>query len=204
MLNALGQDYEGAKVSFKPWPSCRGTHAFVEAALSIAREQAIDAERITRIDVTVSPFFAVLCEPPEQKRRPKTAIDAKFSIPFTVAVALGLGDVTLRDFSQERLADPKLHALADKVHHTVEPSWTQAQSTRGVLSVSLADGRRLTREVVDPLGHPLNPMDENALRRKVEDCLAVAQQPTDAAAVRRLTERLEGIEQVPDVREIFA
>jgi 2-methylcitrate dehydratase PrpD len=203
MLNGLGQDYEGAKVSFKPWPSCRGTHAFVESALSILREDAIAADRIERIDVTVSPFFAVLCEPPEQKRRPKTAIDAKFSIPFTVAVALGQGDVTLSGFSGERLTDPKLHALADKVHHAVEPAWTLEQSTRGVLSLSLTDGRRLTREVIDPLGHPLNPMDEDALRRKVEHCLAVARNPKDAAAVRQLIERLEGLEQVTEMREVF-
>lgn len=203
MLNGLGQDYEGAKVSFKPWPSCRGTHAFVESALSIAREQAIAADRIERIDITVSPFFAVLCEPPEQKRRPKTAIDAKFSIPFTVAVALQQGDVTLSGFSGERLTDSRLHALADKVHHAVEPAWTLDQSTRGVLSLSLADGRRLTREVVDPLGHPLNPMDERAMRRKVEDCLAVARNPMDGAAVRQLIGRLEELEQVADMREVF-
>ena len=203
MVNGLGQDYEGAKVSFKPWPSCRGTHAFVESALSLAREDTIVADRIERIDVTVSPFFAVLCEPPEQKRRPKTAIDAKFSIPFTVAIALGQGDVTLQDFTTARLSDPRLHALADKVQHNVEPAWTQAQSTRGVLSLSLADGRRLTREVIDPLGHPLNPMDERALRRKVEDCLAVAREPMDAAAVRRLIGRHEELEQVTDMREVF-
>jgi 2-methylcitrate dehydratase PrpD len=204
VLSGLGQDYEGAKVSFKPWPSCRGTHAFVEAALSLARDGAIKSDEIARIDVRVSPFFAVLCEPPEQKRRPKTAIDAKFSIPFTVAAALRHGDVGLRDFSAERLADPQLHALADKVHHSVEPAWTFAQSTRGVLSLSLADGRSVTREVIDPLGHPLNPMDESAMRRKFEDCLAVARHPLDAAAVKQIAERLEGIDSVADVRALFA
>ena len=90
--------------------------------------------------MTVSPFFAVLCEPPEQKRRPKTAIDAKFCIPFTVAVALAHGDVGSAGFFAERLTDPKLHALADKVHHGVEPGWTFEQSTRGAL-VAVACGR---------------------------------------------------------------
>jgi 2-methylcitrate dehydratase PrpD len=203
LLGGLGQVYEGAKVSFKPWPSCRGTHAFVEAALALTREDALDAAEIRRIDVTVSPFFAVLCEPPEQKRRPRTAIDAKFSIPFTVAVALGQGDVTLRDFTPERLSDPKLHGLADKVHFTVEPAWTLEQSTRGVLSLSLADGRSVTREVLDPLGHPNNPMDERAMRRKVEDCLAAARHPMNASGMRQLIERLEGIEQIADMREVF-
>jgi 2-methylcitrate dehydratase PrpD len=203
MLHALGEAYEGAKVSFKPWPSCRGTHAFVEAALALVRENSIEPDRIQQVDVTVSPFFAVLCEPPAQKRRPKTAIDAKFSIPFTVAVALTQGDVTLRDFSGERLADPMLHALADKVHYSVEPAWTLEQSTRGVLTLALADGRSLSREVIDPLGHPLNPMDESAMRRKFADCLAVARQPMDAAVVRQLAERLENFDRLTDMRELF-
>lgn len=204
MLRGLGDDYEGAKVSFKPWPSCRGTHAFVEAALSLVRDGAVDPAAITRIDVRVSPFFAVLCESPDQKRRPKTAIDAKFSIPFTVAVALGRGDVALDGFSAARLADPKLHALADKVHHTVEPCWTFEQSTRGELSLSLADGRTLARAVIDPLGHPANPMDEHAMRRKFAGCLAAARHPMDAVAVRRVADRLDGIEQVADMREVFS
>jgi 2-methylcitrate dehydratase PrpD len=203
MLDDLGETYEGANVSFKPWPSCRGTHAFVEAALTLVKDHAVNPDRIARIDIKVSPFFAVLCEPPEQKRRPKTAIDAKFSVPFTLAVALGQGDVTLRDFSQERLADPKLHALADRVRHDIEPAWTQDQSTRGALTLVLSDGTTMTREVIDPLGHPRNPMDESAMRRKFADCLAVAPHPMDAAAVRRLAERLERIEGVADVREIF-
>lgn len=204
MLDSLGDVFEGANVSFKPWPSCRGTHAFVEAALSLVKDNAVDPDRIARIDITVSPFFAVLCEPPEQKRRPKTAIDAKFSIPFTVAVALAQGNVTLRDFSQERLTDPKLLALADKVRHTVEPAWTQDQSTRGALKLTLADGSSTIREVIDPLGHPRNPMDENAMRRKFVECLAVARHPVDAAAVRQIAERLEEIESVADMREMFA
>jgi 2-methylcitrate dehydratase PrpD len=203
MLEGLGSVYEGAGVSFKPWPSCRGTHAFVEAALSLMQANAIDAERIARIDIKVSPFFAVLCEPPEQKRRPATAIHAKFSVPYTLAVALARGDVTLSDFSQERLADPRMHALADKVHHAVEPSWTQDQSTRGELTLVLTDGTSMTREVIDPLGHPRNPMSEEAMRRKFADCLAVARRPMNATAAMQLAERLEGIEQVENMREVF-
>jgi len=204
MLHELGQKYEGAGVSFKPWPSCRGTHAFVDGALSITREGAFDADCVERIDVKVSPFFAVLCEPPEQKRRPKTAIDAKFSIPFTVALALARGELGLNDFSQKRLSDPKLHALADKVHHTVEPTWTFDQSTRGALMLSFADGHKAVREVREPLGHPTNPMDESATIRKFEDCLACARHPLEPAAARRLAERLDAIDQIADIREMFA
>lgn len=203
LLHELGAEFEGAKVSFKPWPSCRGTHAFVEAALSLLKDDTVQTDRIARIDVTVSSFFAVLCEPPEQKRRPATAIDAKFSIPFTVAVALAQGDVGLRDFSRERLGDPKLHALADKVHHRVEPAWPFEQSTRGALQLSLHDGRRLSREVIDPLGHPHHPMDEAASQRKFEDCLASARHPLDPVSAHRLLQRLDRLEEISDIRELL-
>ncbi len=203
LLHELGAEFEGAKVSFKPWPSCRGTHAFVEAALSLLKDDTVQTDRIARIDVTVSSFFAVLCEPPEQKRRPATAIDAKFSIPFTVAVALAQGDVGLRDFSRERLGDPKLHALADKVHHRVEPAWPFEQSTRGALQLSLHDGRRFSREVIDPLGYPHHPMDEAASQRKFEDCLASARHPLDPVSAHRLLQRLDRLEEISDIRELL-
>ncbi len=204
MLHGLGAEFEGANVSFKPWPSCRGTHAFVEAALSLRAESNLKAKDIERVDVTVSPFFAVLCEPAQQKRRPATAIDAKFSIPYTVAVALLQGDVGLQDFSKERLDDPEIHGLADLVHHKVEAAWPFEQSTRGRLSLSFAGGRVLGREVIDPLGHPLHPMDEGASRRKFENCLASAKQPRDASAIRQLAERIDRIEEIADMRALFA
>lgn len=204
LLQGLGSEFEGAKVSFKPWPSCRGTHAFVEAAIALLQENAVQPGQIERIDVTVSPFFALLCTPPEQKCRPKTAIDAKFSIPFTVAVALACGDVGLRDFSHDRLRDPALHALADRMEYSVEPAWQLDQSTRGALRLTLADGRILSREIIDPLGHPRHPMDEAASRRKFEDCLASARHPLDTARIRHLAAQLDGLEKIADVRELFA
>ena len=37
-LATLGSEYAGAEISFKPWPSCRATHAFVEGALRLRAE----------------------------------------------------------------------------------------------------------------------------------------------------------------------
>jgi 2-methylcitrate dehydratase PrpD len=203
MLRGLGFEYEGAKVSFKPWPSCRGTHAFIEAALSVMCEGSFDAAKLQRIDVKVSPFFSVLCEPPHQKRRPRTAIDAKFSIPFTVAVALTQGDVGLQDFLPSRLSDPKLHAVADMVQHVVEPAWTLEQSTRGSLTLSMVDGRSYSREITDPLGHPVNPIDDRSLQRKFENCLASVRHPLASAAKSQLIDRVSGIEQLVDMRQLL-
>ena len=203
MLRGIGAVFEGTKVSLKPWPSCRGTHAFVEAALSLSRDNAFSVDQIERIDVKISPFFSVLCEPLAQKRRPKTAIDAKFSVPFTVAVALVHGGVGLAYFTSDNLENPRLHALADRVFHEVEAAWSFEQSTRGALTFALADGRRLSREVREPLGHPLNPMGDDAMTRKFVECLACAQNPIEPNAARRLAARIGSIDQIADMRDVF-
>ncbi len=203
LLDGLGRVFEGAKVSFKPWPSCRGTHAHVEAAIALRRQHGISGDDIDSIEVTVSPFFAILCEPPAAKRRPKTAIDAKFSIPFTVAVALDAGTVRLEDFDAARLNDGGLHRLADRVTHIVEPSWTGPQATRGGLALRLKDGRRVESEITEPLGHPSNPMSEQASAQKFLDCLRYAKEPLAPDAVRSLVSRMADIENLADMRDLF-
>src|SRR5690606_36731567 len=44
ILDGLGQSFLGAEVSFKPWPACRGTHAYIEAGLAISRMSDFDPD----------------------------------------------------------------------------------------------------------------------------------------------------------------
>ena len=53
-------------------------------------------------------------EPLEMRRRPKTAIDAKFSIPFGVAGAVAERSVTVKDYLPASLSDPLVLSLADR------------------------------------------------------------------------------------------
>jgi 2-methylcitrate dehydratase PrpD len=45
----LGQVFEGAGVSFKPWPSCRFTNPYVDATLQIVKERNNLAKDIAEI-----------------------------------------------------------------------------------------------------------------------------------------------------------
>jgi 2-methylcitrate dehydratase PrpD len=203
MLADLGRVYEGARVSFKPWPSCRGTHAHIEAATGLLRDHKIDPPDIADVHVTVSGFFAHLCEPSADKPKPQTAIAAKFSAPFTVALALRNGTVTLADFEPARLRDHETRTLAGRVSHTIEKAWTGAAATRGAVAIRTAAGATLTHAIEFPLGHPRNPMSHQAIVAKFRDCLQHARAPINPAAVERLIDRLGNLEQLDDVRTIF-
>jgi 2-methylcitrate dehydratase PrpD len=93
--------------------------------------------------------------------------------------------------------------LADCTRHTIEESWTGSQSTRGTIALRLNDGRRFECDIAEPLGHPRNPMSEEASARKFLDCLQHARQPLDADAVRSLAARIRDIENLADMRGLF-
>ena len=129
LLGGLGQRYLGEEVSFKPWPSCRGTHAYIEAALQL-RQQVAPGE-IAAIEVGIGPVQQMLCFPADRKARPETAIEAKFSIPFTVAVALVHGEVGLDSFLPGALADQSILEMSALVRPMEVEGWGRAQAASG-------------------------------------------------------------------------
>jgi 2-methylcitrate dehydratase PrpD len=199
LTDGLGETFQGAEVSFKPWPSCRGTHAFIEAALALSQAHGLRPGDIAGADTVVSPFFRDLVEPPARKQRPETAIDAKFSIPFTVAAALRDGRVDLDSFTPEALRDPGVLELASRVAHRIEPAWPTAEATRGDLRLCLTDGREFVMSVRDPLGHPANPMSPEAMRAKLAECARHARvplRPGGAEAIAAAIDRLDTADSV--------
>jgi hypothetical protein len=52
----------------------------------------------------------------ELKRRPQLSIDGKYSIPFTTAVMMVRGNVTLRDYTHDGLAPGAAERVIELVH----------------------------------------------------------------------------------------
>jgi hypothetical protein len=71
----------------------------IEGSAQLVREHCLDLNDIAKVRLVGSRLNLMLAEPTAQKRRPATAIDAKFSLPFTVATAMHGGTVTLDDFT---------------------------------------------------------------------------------------------------------
>src|SRR5687767_8537180 len=123
IVGNLGERFPMMDVhGFKVWPACGYTRAPNTATLELRREHDIrpdDVESITVIGGTGA--TKLLSEPLELKRRPKLSIDGKYSIPFTTAVMMVKGNVTLRDYTDEGLSDPAVLAMADKVTYRLDP-----------------------------------------------------------------------------------
>jgi len=77
-------------------------------------------------------------------KAPHTGLEAKFSLRFTIALALaGIDTASLGTYSDARTADPRLVALRDKVEIAFMDGWS---TSRSQIEVTLADGSVLAAE----------------------------------------------------------
>jgi 2-methylcitrate dehydratase PrpD len=189
LLDGLGERFLGDQVSFKPWPACRGTHPYIEAALAL--RDGLDLNAVERVEAETGPIQEMLIRPQRTKAAPTRAIEAKFSIPYCVAAALIDGEVTLASFLPERIGDPATRALAGKVVEVSNPDWTRAHAASGSLTFILRDGTRREHRVMQAAGHPDRPIADSALITKFVDCMAYAASPlAPASATAKATEIL--------------
>lgn len=104
----------------KPWPSCRHSHPFVRAASALYVKCRPWLTLPTRVVVRVNLSAAKLCVPIEERRRPQTLQDAKYSIPFMVAFCLVHGEPSLANLSDATLTDADVLTMARLVE--IEPT----------------------------------------------------------------------------------
>jgi 2-methylcitrate dehydratase PrpD len=196
----LGQRFLGEAVSFKPWPSCRGTHPFIEAALALRAQHGIEPDAIERIECQGAALNLMLVEPFAQKRQPATAIDAKFSLPFCLGLAFVRGALSLDDFAAGALAEREVLAVAQRVVYRVDPELGANQATSGRLALVLRGGSSYERQFERALGHPDNPLSDAGLVAKFVHCAARAHRPLSAAQAQAAVVAISAIDQAPSAK----
>ena len=204
LLDGLGERFHIDRLSFKPWPACRGTHAFIELAQQLQGQAKFDWREVEAITLTTGIVQRMLIEPLARKQAPATAIDAKFSLPFTVALALVRGDVTLDDFDTASLRDPDVLSLAARVEAAERKDWGREKASAGAMMIALWDGRKLEAELPDALGSPDRPLSTERLVRKFVGCVGRAQRPVAPEDARTLAGRLLGMHAEADAGAVFA
>lgn len=204
LTDGLGNRFEGENVSFKPWPTCRGTHAYIEAALSIVSEHTIDIDDILDIRIVVSSFNRMLCEPLEVKLAPKAVIDAKFSLPFSIATALYYKNVGLDHFTPQRLKNKNVLRLAQKTRYDVDVNLGLREATQGFLEIKTKANKTFSKQVDKAYGHPENPISEDDLVKKFMDCAGKAVKKIPEKHLKKLVKYIMTLEAVEDIRDIMA
>ena len=205
MLASLGRDFLGAEIAYKPWPSCGLSHVYIDTTLAMMREHKLGPGDIAKITVHVGDFAEKLCLPIENRRQPQTTVDAKFSIPFCVAVTAVHGNVGIGSFIDKGLRDAKVLEFATRVDAVVDPkfNWTSALPS-GLMEIVTTDGRQLSKPTSGSLGDIDHPLSWDDILNKFRDCVAYSVNPPSAADTKGAISAIRSIEKVEDVETIMA
>jgi 2-methylcitrate dehydratase PrpD len=202
LLAGLGESFEITRAGIKPYPCCRYNHGLIDCALALRAKHEIRPETVKAVRLGVlSGGWLLVADPTEQKRNPTTTVDAQFSAPYAVAVALVRGQVRLGDYTAATIADPTVKAL---LQHT--ECYRDATLDAGfpedwpaVVEIETTDGRALTERIEFALGEPENPVSRDGLISKFMDLTSELLGGDCALA---LADRILNLEKEPDVRRV--
>lgn len=152
-FDGLGETYLFENVSHKFHACCHGTHAALEALISLRNEHWIRPAEIEEIEITVHPQYLDICN----ITNPETGLEAKFSYQMVAALAMHEHDTArMETFNDAVCQDANILALRDRVR--LKTTSLMAESAAGV-RVVLNGGTIVTR------GHDLITRQEYETRK---------------------------------------
>jgi 2-methylcitrate dehydratase PrpD len=187
-------------ISIKPHPSGSLTHPGMTLMLSLIREHDIRPEHIVQVKVGTNQNMpnALI------HHRPRTELQAKFSMEFCMAILLLRRKGGLNEFTDEVVNEPDVQAMIQKVDFGVHPEAEAAgyDKMTTILEVELTDGRRLGGRADFGKGSPANPMSYDEVADKFRECATYSGWPRSKA--ERVVAMVRDLENLRDVRELTA
>lgn len=184
------------QLTVKPYPCCGHTFAAVGAAIEL-HARGLRAEDVRAI--TVSTYRAAL--EVAGNPAPQTVAGARFSLGYTVAVALTDGRLDRASFTPERIADPARAALTERITLEATPAYDEVfPARRGAsLRVLLRSGEQVMQAVPDRPGSPQNPLSAEAVIAKLR---GLVEPVLGSRATARLRDQLLDLPSVASVAEL--
>ena len=203
VVASLGSHYAITDLSIKPYPSCRMTHASIDAALELRGVIGGIVEDIDQIEVKVPKMVTEMVGKPFVLGT-NPQVDAQFSIPYTVACALARGDVFIGDFEIDAIHDRQIKAIADRVKVSVNSELSANDILHSALTIKMKDGKTHGKTVNIPLGNPAKAMDAEQCREKFRKCVAYSGLNFDSAKIEELLSMIDSLEDVKDIKQMIA
>lgn len=187
-------------MTLKAHPCCTASHSAIACVLDLMRTHDVDPATIDRITCRVDPAVPSILT----HERPTTPAEAKFSLPFALAIAAVRRRVGIAEFTDEALADPVVVALIDRVETVLDPDLPKGPSGISVAArvrLELTDGRSVVASRDHVPGSRGAPLDDAALADKFADCAAALH---GEAQARTLFARLIGCPDEPSFSTLIS
>ncbi|MBC8215390.1 MAG: MmgE/PrpD family protein [Candidatus Marinimicrobia bacterium] len=167
LVSGLGESFKILECGMKAFPTEALTHTHISCMINAMVNNDLDYTDIQEVKVTAfAQAYDILFDP--AKYRPASRETADHSLPYCMAVAMVDKKITTESFSDEKLNDPKVFEVIDKIKgepsQEFEAMFPAKQPSRVV--VTTKDGRVFEEYMEYPKGDPREPMTIDDLENK--------------------------------------
>jgi 2-methylcitrate dehydratase PrpD len=169
-LEDLGAHWHSRRVAFKPYPVGHLIVGPVEIILELTQSRGFDWRDIERIDIAT--YKHAVYRTGKYASPSSSYIDAHFSIPYCVAVALIDGALAPRQLWNDRVRDPVVHELASRVVLREDPAMSAAYPAKWPVEIAirLRSGETVSRRLDEVKWSPERPPQFDEIADKFRMC----------------------------------
>lgn len=198
ILTDWGAPYRIFEVGIKFYPCCFHLQRLIEATLDLKKQHGLSADDIERISVEVNAFFPTVV----QHSEPRDEIEAQFSLPHSLAIAMLDDVVGPEGFSEERINDRRFRAFRPKVETIVREDWGWAPTGwTARMTFTLKGGEVVVREPTHSRGHPPDLLSFDECIEKFRGCV---DDLLPDERIRRSIEMLRNLKDLPNACDLIA
>jgi 2-methylcitrate dehydratase PrpD len=169
LLDSLATAWVLETVAFKPYACGTMTQPFIDCAIELARSGVRAQDVASMVCEVGEGTVHRLWEPLKQKRAPPNGYAAKFSSPYCIAAGFIDGRAGFEQFTDVRVADPHLRALAATISYVINPNDPYPKNFTGHIRATLKDGTVREVRKAHMRGGAHEPLSESDILAKFHD-----------------------------------
>lgn len=194
LLRAPVEPRAVAETGFKLYSCCAGQHTVIDGMrLLMAEHPELRPESVSGIHVLQNEWEAELVG---TTKVPRDLISAQYSAAFALGLRLVRGSNAISEYNEVNLHDPDILGIARRVtYEAQDPDEPLRGFAPSVVTVTLTDGRVISKDVPYATGTPHAPLSRSDVEGKFLD-LTSAAVPVDTA--HRIIDAVGRIEESAD------
>jgi 2-methylcitrate dehydratase PrpD len=200
IMGSLGKPWTflSPGISLKPYPSGSLTHPAMSELARLIEVNNIQAAQVEKVDIGANHNMVTTL----LHHRPKTGLEAKFSMEFCLAILLLERKAGLSEFQDKVAQRADVQEMIRKVNYYVDPEAESAgyDKMRSLLKIHLKNGSVITGRADFGKGSPANPMSFDEAAVKFRGCAEFADWPRDKT--EKIIAFVKSFDAAPDVRAL--
>jgi 2-methylcitrate dehydratase PrpD len=198
ITDGLGTSYELRSNSLKAYPTILCSHASIQAVQEAMQVHGLEESEILKIHLRISET----AKGQGMNYRPTTKLAARLSIPFCVAMAAIDKQVSLQQFTHEKLKDHRIKDFMGRIEIEDDPSLNKQypETLASIVRMETTRKGTITHEVIYPKGNIRNPLSREEVAEKFLKLSAIS---LPEEQCQTLLTRLFGLEKAHTVEPVI-